>query len=82
MTQVSLASQQVSQNLEVWFYRQSNVTEESAVSNRPLWAEADNGSFGPLDEPDTEGRQPGTFGMAILGLHCTGFRPASRPLTG
>lgn len=69
MTQVSLASQEVSQSLEVWFYRQSNVAEESAVSSHPLWAEADNGSFGLLSEPGREGRQPDTFRMAVLGLH-------------
>ena len=38
MTQISLASQEVSQDLYIWFYRQSSVTEETGASNHPLWA--------------------------------------------
>lgn len=47
-TQISLTSQEVSQELCVWFYRPSSVTggKKNAASNHPLWAEANNNSFG------------------------------------
>ena len=31
MTQISLAIQKVSENLEVWFFRQSSMTEKNSV---------------------------------------------------